>query len=79
MAPDDGVGVMLTALGQMHFFTVVQRDEAVALEPVDHLRNGRGRKAQELRETRRNDVPVLVAQRVNRLEILLDRGCCSDC
>jgi hypothetical protein len=79
MAADDRVGVVLTGLGQMHFFTVIQRDQPLALEPVDHLRDGRRREAKELRQARRNDVPVLVAKCVNRLEILLDGGRVADC
>jgi hypothetical protein len=44
--------VALTALGQMHFFTVVQRDEALALEPMHHLGDRRSGEAEELGETR---------------------------
>jgi hypothetical protein len=63
----------------MHFFTVVEGNEAFALESVDHLRNGRCGETEELGEPRRDDVSVLVGERVNGLEILLDgrrRGNC---
>jgi hypothetical protein len=56
----------------MHFFTVVEGNEAFALKSVDHLRDRRCRKPEELGEARRDDVPVLVGERVNGLEILLD-------
>ena len=79
MATHDRVGVTLARLGQMHFFTVIQRDEPVALESMDHLRNGWCRESEELREARRNDVPVLVRERVDRLEILLDGRRSGNC
>jgi hypothetical protein len=63
----------------MHFFTVVKRDQALPLEPMNHLRDGGSREAEELRETRRNDVSVLIAERVNSLEILLDGGRSGNC
>jgi hypothetical protein len=63
----------------MHFFTVVQCDQALALEPVDHLRYGRGGEAQELRQACRDDVAVLVGERVDGLEVLLDGWRCGNC
>jgi hypothetical protein len=39
---------------------------------MDHLRDSRGREAEELGEARRNDVAVLIGERVNGLQILLD-------
>jgi hypothetical protein len=74
MAAHDRVRVALPALGQMHFFTIVEGDQALSLEPMDHLGHRRRREAEELRESSRNDVPVLVGERVNSLEILLDGG-----
>jgi hypothetical protein len=79
MPADDGVRVTLTRLGQMHFFTVVERDQPFALQPMDHLGDGGRRESEELGETRRNDVSVLIAKRVNRLEILLDGGRLGNC
>ena len=79
MAADYRVGVALPALGQMHFFTVIQGDQPLALEPVDHLRHRRGGEAEKLGESRRDDMPVLVRERVNGLEILLDGGRCGNC
>ena len=79
MAANDRVGVALPRLGQMHFFTVVQRDQAVPLEPMDHLRDGQSGEAEEVRQARRDDVAVLVAQGVDRLEILLDGGRLDNC
>ena len=58
----------------MHFFTVVQRDQALPLQAVDHLRNSGGGEAQEFSEASRNDVAALIAERVDRLEVLLDGG-----
>jgi hypothetical protein len=46
---------------------------------MNHLRDGGSREAEELRETRRNDVSVLIAERVNSLEILLDGGRSGNC
>jgi hypothetical protein len=46
---------------------------------MDHLRDCRRGEAEELREARRYDVAVLIAKRVNGLEILLDGGCVADC
>jgi len=46
---------------------------------VDHLRDGGSGEAEELGETRRNDVAVLVGERVDGLEILLDRRRSGDC
>jgi hypothetical protein len=79
MAADDRVRVALAGLGQMHFFTLVQRDQPVPLEAMDHLRDRGRREAEELGKTRRNDVSVLIAERVNRLEILLDGGRSGNC
>src|SRR5207245_5300621 len=49
MPADDRVGVALSLLGQMHFFTIIQRDEPVALESMDHLRNAWCRASGEIR------------------------------
>jgi hypothetical protein len=46
---------------------------------MDHLLDRRSGEAEELGETRRNDVAVLVGERVNRLEIFLDRRRSGDC
>jgi len=70
---------MLARLGQMHFFTVIQRDKAIPLESVDHLGDRRCGESEELRETRRNDMSALVTEGVNGLEILLDRGRSGNC
>jgi len=79
MPADDRVGVALACLGQMHFFTTIQRDQTIALESMDHFRNGGSRESEELREARRNDVPVLVGKGVDRLQILLDGRRSGNC
>jgi hypothetical protein len=79
MPANDRVRVALAGLGQMHFFTVVQLDKPLALESMDHLRDRGSGEAEELRETRRNDVAVLIGERVNRLEVLLDGGRIGNC
>jgi hypothetical protein len=63
----------------MHFFTVIEGDQTLALEPVDHLGYGRCGEAQELGEPRRDDMSVLICQRVDRLEVLLDGRRSGDC
>src|SRR2546430_5561986 len=72
MAADDRVGVALPALGQMHFFTFVEGDKAIALKSVHHLRHRRGREAKDLPEAPRANVSVLVPERVDGPEVLLD-------
>src|SRR6185437_8471987 len=79
MSTHDRVGLMLAVLGQMHFFTVVQSDQAIAFEAVDHLGHGRRRESEKLCETRRHDVAALIPERVDRLEVLLNGGRCGDC
>jgi hypothetical protein len=63
----------------MHFFTVVERDKTLALEAMNHLGNRRRREAQELRQSRRDDAAVLVGERVDGLQILLDGRRSGDC
>jgi len=46
---------------------------------MDHLRDGGSGEAEELGETCRNDVSVLVGERVYGLEILLDGRRSGDC
>jgi hypothetical protein len=46
---------------------------------MDHLRDRRSGEAEELGETRRNDVAVFIAKRVNGLEILLDSRRIGNC
>jgi hypothetical protein len=46
---------------------------------MHHLRDRRRGEAEELGETRRNDVAVLIGERVNGLQILLDGGRSGDC
>jgi hypothetical protein len=58
----------------MHFLTFVERDQAIALESVNHLGDGWRGEPEEFREPRRNDVAVFIGQRVNRLQVFLDRG-----
>ena len=79
MSANDRVRVTLPGRGQMHFFTLIQRDQPLPLQAVDHLRNSRGGEAQELGEASRNDVAALIAERVNRLEVLLDGGRSGNC
>jgi len=79
MAADDRVGVTLPVLGQMHFFTVIQGDQPVPFEAMDHLGHRRRGEAQELREPCRNDVSALICERVNGLEILLDGRRSGNC
>src|SRR5207247_3673432 len=74
MSPNDRVRVTLPGRGQMHFFTVVQRDEALPLQAMDHLRNRRRGEAQELGEASRTDVAALLAERVERLAVRLYGG-----
>jgi len=46
---------------------------------VHHLRHRRCREAEELREARRDDVSVLVPERVDGLEVLLDGRRSGNC
>ena len=79
MATHDRVGVALPGLGQMHFFTLVQGDQALALKAMDHLRDGRCGEAKELGQARRNDVSILVGEGVDRLQVLLDGRRSGNC
>jgi hypothetical protein len=63
----------------MHFFTAVEGDEPLPLEPVDHLRDRRRREAEELGEACRDHVAALVRERVNRLQILFDGRRSGNC
>ena len=76
VSPDDRVGLGLAGLGQMHFLMAAQRDEAVALEAVHHLGYGRSREAEEIGQAGGHDGPALVGQRVDRLQVFLDRTRC---
>jgi hypothetical protein len=79
VAADDRVRVVLSALGQMHFFTAVEGDEALPFESMDHLGHRRRGEAEELRESSRNHVPAFIGERVDGLEILLDGGRSGNC
>jgi len=63
----------------MHFFTAVERDQAITLEPMDHLRDRWRGEAEELREARRDDVAALISERVDGLEIFLGGGRSGNC
>jgi hypothetical protein len=79
MAADDGVRRGLTGRRQAHFVTVADRDEALPLEAVEHLRDRRRRHAEEFGDARGDDARALVGERVDDLQVLLDRGRADDC
>ena len=66
-------------LGKMHFFTAVEVDEALAPEPTEHLRDGRRGDTQKGRQAGADDTRAFVGERVDGLEIFLDRGRAVDC
>jgi len=66
-------------LGKMHFFTAVEVDEALAPKPTEHLRDGRRGDTQKGRQAGADDTRAFVGERVNGLEIFLDRRRAIDC
>ena len=78
MTPHDVVRQCLARLGKMHFFTSVQLDETLSLEPVDHLRDRGSRQPHEPRETRADHIRSLVGEGVDGLQVFLDRRRAGD-
>ena len=52
---------------------------ALPLEPVEHLRDRRRGDREELSNARGDDARALVGERVDDLQVLLDRGGAGDC
>ena len=73
MPADDVSREVAAATGKMHFFMTVERDEPFALEAVEHFRNGRRGHSHEARQAGADDGATLIGERVDGLEILLDR------
>jgi hypothetical protein len=59
---------------EAQLLAVVEGQQPIALEAVDHLRDRWRRDAQEFGQPRGDHAAVLVAERVDRLEVFLDGG-----
>ena len=74
VAADDRARRGHPALGEADLLAVVELQQPVALEAMDHLGHRGGRDAKELRQARADDLAALVGEGVDGLEVLLGRG-----
>ena len=73
VAAHDPLGEPLTVGGEADG-VVVDGDEALALEPLDHLGHGRARHHEPVGDAGLDDVDVVLAELEDRLAVLLEGG-----
>jgi hypothetical protein len=71
VAADDALGVLAAALGEADRLVAAARDVAVALEPPDHLVDGRGGELHRPRDVRTGHREPRLEQPEQGLEVLL--------